>query len=184
MLKHATANNIIQVIFCCLLSANLYANVSSPLPRIVKQQWQGFEMIGETRLRHFGFHIYDATFWMLGDKDINNMDNNVCALSITYARNISAQELLSSTEKEWRRLGFADQYPIDAWLKQLTEIWPNVHDGDQLVVVTTPNGSATFYNKESLLGKVDDPKFGSAFLAIWLDENSRFTKNRKELLGE
>jgi hypothetical protein len=51
-------------------------------------------------------------------------------------------------------------------------------------VVTNPDGKTTFFNKNASLGTIDDSDFGAAFLAIWLDEKSRFTKNRKELLGE
>lgn len=184
MYKHIAGKKITLLILCCLLAGHVHATIDSPLPDVVQQQWQGFEMVGKTRLRHFGFHIYDAAFWMLGTIDTNSISKNTCALSITYARNIDAQKLLSSTDEEWRRLGFADKYPIDAWLKLLEKIWPDVGDGDQLIVVTKPNGSTDFFNKDTSLGTVNDPQFGGAFLAIWLDENSRFTKNRKELLGE
>lgn len=160
------------------------AGVKSPLPEVVKLQWQGFEMIGQTTLKRFGLHIYDASFWMLDDKLTDFMTNNTCALSITYARNIRAKNLLSNTKKEWKRLGFAGQYPTEAWLEILKNLWPDVVKGDQLVVVTQPDGKTTFFNNQTSLGTIDDSDFGAAFLAIWLDENSRFKKNRKELLGE
>ena len=164
-------------------------NILSPLPNNVLQKWQNFELVGQTRLSRFGFHIYDSTFWIhdysSSKKEANELlNNNTSALSITYARKIHAQKLLSSTKKEWIRLGFAEQYPLDAWLVMLANIWPDVNKGDQLIFVTTPDGKSTFYNKTQSLGTIDDPKFGSAFLAIWLDKNSRFKKNRKELLGE
>ncbi len=163
--------------------------ILSPLPENVMQKWQNFELVGQTRLHRFGFHIYDSTYW-ISDYSSNSKDsndlliNNTRALSITYARKIYAQKLLSSTKKEWLRLGFDEQYPLDAWLVILENIWPDVNKGDQLVFVTTPDGKSTFYNQDRILGTIDDPNFGSAFLAIWLDKNSRFKKNRKELLGE
>ena len=70
----------------------------------------------------------------------------------------------------------AERYPLDAWLMILENIWPDVNKGDQLIFVTSPNGTSTFYNKQKSLGTIDDAKFGSAFLAIWLDENSRYKK--------
>ena len=81
-------------------------------------------------------------------------------------------------------MGFAEQYPIEAWLLILESIWPDVKKGDQLVVISNPDGKTTFYNNHRSLGTIEDPNFGAVFLAIWLDENSRFKKNRKELLGE
>ena len=66
----------------------------------------------------------------------------------------------------------------------LKNIWPRVEKGDQLVVVVTTQGKTTFFNKNNSLGTIDDANFGPVFLSIWLDENSRFKKNREELLGE
>ena len=167
-----------------LFAGYAQAGVKSPLPEIVKLQWPELEMVGQTTLKRFGFHIYDASFWMLEDKTPSFLTTNTCALSITYARNIRAKRLLSSTKKEWQRLGFAGQYPIEAWLSILEKIWPDVMKGDQLVVISNPDGKTTFYDNHRSLGTIDDSNFGAVFLAIWLDENSRFKKNRKELLGE
>lgn len=174
------------------LSTSLWATndqVLSPLPNQVTEKWDNFSFVGETTLRRYGFHVYDASFWILGDKSVDSdsvdyLTKHTYALSITYARKISAQQLLSSTKKEWQRLGFAKQYPLDAWLMILENIWPSVEKGDQLVVVVTTQGKTTFFNKNNSLGTIDDTNFGPIFLSIWLDENSRFKKNREELLGE
>ena len=176
-------------LICMPLSATSNEAILSPLPSEVSQKWDNFEIVGQTTLRRFGFHVYDSTFWSTNQSsvDINSDDylyNATNALSITYARKIPAQKLLTNTKKEWLRLGFADQYPLDEWLMILSKIWPDVNKGDQLIVVTTPGGKSIFYSKYKRLGTIEDTKFGSAFLAIWLDKNSRFKKNRKELLGE
>lgn len=156
----------------------------SPLPKPVTEIWDNFSLVGQTTLRRYGFHIYDSSLWLIGEKSDNFLNTDTCALSITYARKISAQQLLSSTKKEWIRLGFATRYPLDAWLSMLGGIWPSVKKNDQLIVVVTDNGETTFFNKTGSLGTISDINFGPAFLSIWLDENSRFKKNRKELLGE
>lgn len=158
--------------------------ILSPLPNQVTERWDDFSFVGQTTLRRFGFHVYDSSFWLMGANSSDQLHTRTRALSITYARKISVQDLLSSTKKEWERLGFATRYPLDAWLIMLENIWPNVEKGDQLVVVVTTQGQTTFFNKSSSLGTIDDANFGPAFLSIWLDENSRFEKNRKELLGE
>lgn len=161
----------------------------SPLPPSVSEKWNNFSLVGQTTLRRYGFHIYDSSFWMVSD-NLNNtqapslLQQGTYALSITYARKIRAQQLLSSTKKEWQRLGFAGRYPLNAWLKILENIWPNIEKGDQLVAVVTAEGKTIFYNNKLSLGTIEDADFGPAFLSIWLDENSRFRKNRKELLGE
>lgn len=156
----------------------------SPLTNQVTEKWNNFSFVGQTTLRRYGFHVYDSSLWFIGEKSDDLLDTNTYALSITYARKISAQQLLSSTKKEWERLGFATRYPLDAWLTMLKNIWPSVEKGDQLIVVADKHGETTFFNNNSSLGTISDASFGHAFLSIWLDENSRFKKNRKELLGE
>ena len=173
---------------CIFIASASWASkheVLSPLPTVVEENWSGFELVGQTKLKRFGFHIYDSSFWMINKQNpAAQLDSATCALSITYARKIRVQQLLSSTKKEWLRLGFAEQYPLDRWLIMLSNIWTDVDKGDQLVVVSDTNGTSSFYNKDQRLGVIDDAQFGSAFLSIWLNENSRFKKNRQELLGE
>lgn len=157
--------------------------ILSPLPSNVTKNWSNFELVGQTTLRRYGFEVYDSSFWVLGNRTTDYLVKNTCALSITYTRNIRAQQLLSSTKKEWEYLGFAGQYPLDAWLTILSNIWPDVDKGDQLVIVATPEGKSVFYSNNQVLGTIDDPDFGNAFLSIWLSEKSRYKQNRRELLG-
>lgn len=175
-------------LFCILISSPIWATtnqVLSPLPSPVIEKWQDFELVGQSTLKRFGFHIYDSSFWMVDKQSATQqLCSSTCALSITYARKIRMQQLLSSTKKEWLRLGYADQYPLDAWLIMLSNIWTDVKKGDQLIVVSDANGTSSFYNRNQRLGVIDDPQFGNAFLSIWLNENARFQKNRRELLGE
>ena len=180
-LSYAKPLIIIVIIF---VSGSLYAVTKSPLPEVVKLDWPKLEMVGQTSLKRYGLHIYDASYWMLEGKASDFFSTNTHALSITYARKISSDRLLSSTKKEWIRLGFAEQYPIDAWLKILEHLWPDVTKGDQLIAVSSPDGKTTFYDNKEPIGTIEDANFGTVFFAIWLDENSRFKKNREELLGE
>ena len=75
---------------------------------MVTQEWNNFQLIGQSMLRRFGFHVYDSTFWSTDRSNLKtasykDIDDATHALSITYARKISAQQLLSSTKKEWIR---------------------------------------------------------------------------------
>ena len=182
--------NTILIAWVSLLMAGptMADTIYSPMPSYIEDDWNSMKVVGQTKLKRFGFHVYDATFWTKdysGDEITNAfISNSTCALSITYARKIKVKHLLSNTKKEWLRLGFAERYPIDAWLKILSNIWPDVNKGDQLVFVKTYDGKSTFYNKNKMLGTIDDPEFGTAFLSIWLDEKSRFKRNREELSGE
>ena len=153
------------------------------LPRVVSINWDTSERVGQTSFRKFGLHIYDASFWSLLDKT-DGTSKNGSALSITYAKNIRAKRLLSSTHKEWKRLGFGQQYPIDAWLGELEKIWPDVKPGDSITAVVTEHGDCIFYSNNRELGRIPDTQFGPAFLDIWLHVDARYSQHRKELLGE
>ncbi len=155
----------------------------SALSNIVSINWNESEKIGQARFSKFGIHIYDASFWILLDK-VDGSTKNATALSITYARNIKAKRLLSSTHKEWKRLGFGQQYPINAWLRELEKIWPDVAHGDNITAVVSEHGDCVFYSNNQELGRIDDANFGPAFLDIWLHVDARYSQHRKELLGE
>ncbi len=173
----------------------LAANIKSPLPEIVTIEWKDLKILGETSLKKLGFHVYDASFWSNNRKShseslLSNKSNmtdyvrsNICVLSITYARNIKAEKLITRTKKEWLRLGYKNTYPINDWIIMLRNIWPDVKKNDQLIVVSTPQGQSVFYDENKRLGTIDDINFGPAFLAIWVDKNSRYKKNRLELIG-
>ena len=155
----------------------------SPLPASVKAAWKQIEMTGQAKFSRFGLHIYDASLWRLFTKT-DDASTKATALSITYARNISARRLVSSTRKEWQRLGFAQRYPIRAWLSSLEKIWPDVKPGDNLTAVISAQGDCIFYSHQGRLGSIDDSDFGPAFLDIWLSPEARYPKHTKELLGE
>ena len=155
----------------------------SPLPPGVESEWKQAEMVGQAKFSRFGLHIYDASLWRLYVKT-HDADIKATALSITYARNISVGRLLSSTRKEWQRLGFAQRYPIRAWLSSLEKIWPDVKQGDNLTAVISAQGNCVFYSHQGRLGSINDRDFGPAFLAIWLSPDARYPKHTKALLGE
>ena len=174
------------LLLACMISLanNSHATIDSKLPEIVADQWKSAEKVGETTFNKFGLHIYDASFWSLRNNQSLQQQTNATALSISYARNITAKRLLSSTYKEWQQLGFAQRHPLDAWLTSLGNLWPDVQKGDYLVFVSSPDGSNTFYSGNKILGSINDPAFGPAFLDIWLSINAKYQKHRKELLGE
>ncbi len=165
------------------VSPAISANVLSPLPAEVTQRWHELEYVGQASLRRFGFHIYDATLWMASNRNDESYATTLSALSITYAKNIRAKKLLSSTKKEWRKLGITDKHPTDKWINELQEMWPDVKKGDQLIVIFEPGGNSSFYNKYKKLGTIEDADFGPAFLSIWLHKNASFKNKRKQLLG-
>ena len=162
----------------------LHSNTAESLPPIVSDSWDKTSMIGQTTFRKYGFHIYDASYWRLERDDEGVPVANSAALMIEYARDIKAEKLVASTKKQWKKIGVSTDYPVDQWLTQLTEIWPDVTTGDLLIALVTPEGPTNFYSGSELLGVIPDSQFGPVFMDIWIGEKSRYQKNRKELLNE
>lgn len=138
-----------------------------------------FKKVGDTRLTVYFWDVYDATlFSPSGSYGAPQR----YALLLSYLRDISADDLIETTKEEWDDLNL-DASQHDSWLAQLKDIWPDIEEGDCLLLLETDEGFAEFYQGESLLGTIKDKKFTQQFLAIWLSENSRFQEERNELIG-
>ena len=67
------------------------------------------------------------------------------------------------------RLGVGTEAQRIRWLQAMTALFPDVSAGQRLAGVNLPGRGAEFHLDGRLLGRIDDPAFGPAFFAIWLD---------------
>jgi len=93
------------------------------------------------------------------------------------------RQLLRITGTAWRLLDAGTPEQRKAWLAaleiRLARCPPRRQPDDGRVA-----GKATmFYDQRGLLGQIDDPEFGPAFLSIWLDSRSVVGDLRVQLLG-
>lgn len=139
-----------------------------------------FTKVGETRLSVYFWDVYDA---ILYSPSGTYQKEERQALLLSYLRDIEAEDLIETTGEEWKKLEL-DSARHDEWLKKLGSIWPDIKEGDCLLLIEGKDGSAMFYQEEKLLGTINDQEFTDQFLAIWLSENSRFQSERNELIGE
>lgn len=137
-------------------------------------------------LKTVGSTTFNWMFWKIYDIRLLTADGSYqegqqpLALEITYARDIEGDQLVSSTIDEWERQQITWK---EDWSVRLTEIYPNIAEGDQLVLhVDEQNNSAFYFNKKPV-GVIEDSEFTDAFLAIWLSENSRSQRVTRELTG-
>ena len=160
--------------------AHAVAAPAGPLDALVE--------VGSGELTWFGLEVYQARL-LSGQEDFQGLGGPApVALEITYQRKISSDSLVSTTAKEWRRL--RDELPLPTaerqqqWLDALADMWPDVTPGDRIIARVEPGGATRFFGNDGLLGVVDDPAFGPAFLGIWLHPKSRDSSLRAALLGE
>jgi hypothetical protein len=143
--------------------------------------------VGSGELSWFGLEVYEARLHS-ATPEFQGLDGLApVALEITYLRNISSKRLVETTAKEWRRLRSDLALPgderVQPWLDAVAEIWPDVTPGDRIIARVEPGGPTFFYGNDGLLGIIDDPAFGPAFLGIWLHPESRDASLRAALLG-
>jgi Chalcone isomerase-like len=139
--------------------------------------------VGHGELTWLGFHIYEASLWSPDGRFTTFEPNRPIALSLSYQRAFSRAELVKITRDEWARLSLADAATRVRWTEELERCWHDVKPGDRITVVVTPGVSTRFFSGTALLGTIDDPSFGPAYLSIWLDPRTAVADLRKKLLG-
>lgn len=141
---------------------------------------QSMQKVGEAKLEFLFWDIYHSELY--SSTGNFNQQAYPLALKIRYLRNIDARDLVEKTEEEWQKLGYSEEQ-MGPWLAQISDIWPDIVKGDELLLVVEEDKSSRFYHNQALIGNMPDSSFGPSFLAIWLDENCSFPKLRDKLVG-
>jgi hypothetical protein len=144
----------------------------------------GLREIGHGHLSFLGFPIYAASLWSADGRWNGLQAGQPVALSLAYQRRFTRDELIRITTGELTRLGLADPQARLRWAAALGTCWRDVGPGDTLTAVVVPGLETRFYDEARLLGAIDDPAFGPAYLSIWLDPRSAVRDLRAQLLGQ
>jgi hypothetical protein len=148
---------------------------------VVTEVAQGLVQVGEAKLRVMLWDVYRSALYTPTGQYEEGL--KPLQLRITYLRDIKAQQLVQQTAKEWRAQGVEHPNMTD-WLAQLEALWPNVADGDTLILTVTEGGQSYFSFNERSLGEISDPDFGDLFAGIWLSPKTTRPELRAELIGE
>lgn len=138
---------------------------------------------GSGDLRWFGLKIYTAMLW---SEQQPFSARAPFALELTYHRSISRERFVSTSLDEIKRLSGNRYSPAELarWQVHMERAFSDVEKGDQLTGVFLPGMGCRFYSKNQLLAEIADPEFAKAFFAIWLDERSKDSGLRAQLLGQ
>lgn len=171
--------------FLVLLGSMLASSVAwgTTLPPVVVEQGYPLRKVGGGELRWLGVSIYDASLWTTTGRYTGFGAGDTVALSLWYQRAFSRAELVRITDVAWRKLGQPSDAQRQRWLAELTRSWTDVAPGQNVTTVVVPGGPTRFYDQRGRFAQVDDPAFGPAFLAIWLDPRSVVGDLRLQLLG-
>ena len=147
-------------------------------------QSSAWQMLGTGALRFFGFKAYDANLWSAGSVKSNPLqDKNLFALEIVYNTGIKGDEIVNVSLVEMARLKKLTDVQIKTWTADMQRTFPNVVQGDRLTGVYVPKVGTRFFFNSRLIAEINDPAFGDAFFAIWLDEGTKRAELRRSLLG-
>jgi hypothetical protein len=184
MPNHTNSRRASLVLSCLLFFGSIapVALAATGLPAAIPERAQ-LKKVGGGQLSWLGFDIYDASLWTGSGRYAGFDPGQTVALSLWYQRSFTREELLSITEKAWARLG-RDAAWRQSRLASLRAVWSDVAPGHNMTTVVEAGGATRFYDAERLLGRIDDPEFGPAFLAIWLDPRSIVRDLRVKLIGD
>ncbi len=142
-----------------------------------------WQLLGNGALRFFGFKAYDAFLWVVGSTPNPLINKALFALEIEYNTAVAGEEIVNVSLVEMARLRRLSQEQIKAWGDQMQKTFPSVKSGDKLVGVYVPKSGTRFFFNGRLAAEINDPAFGDAFFAIWLDEGTKRPDLRRALLG-
>jgi Chalcone isomerase-like len=156
---------------------------ATSLPDEVLTGNYSLQRVGAGQLSWLGRPIYQASLWTPAGSFTGYEPGAPVALSLSYQRKFSRDELLRITSTAWRLLDSTPPDQRERWLATLRTFWSDVGPGDNVTTVVVPGESTRFYDGTGLMGQIDDPAFGPAFLSIWLDSRSVVGDLRVQLLG-
>lgn len=162
------------IILCSLLVSGASVAYTQPYP-------DQLVTVGKARLSFLWFDIYDAE--LMNKRGQFQALKGPLLLKIRYLRDISQQELIAETDKQWNRQQVAQELR-DQWLARLDQIYPDIRSNDSLAFYMDDLGSGYFYLNQRFIGAIENPDFSRAFLNIWLAENSHYPSLTRQLTGE
>jgi hypothetical protein len=152
-------------------------------PAEISEKISDARSIGATRLRVFGFQIYDARLWAQPSFEAQSYINSPFAIEINYLRKFDNDAVAERSIQEMRKLGGMTDVQATQWLAQMRKIFPDIAKGDRLVGIHNPGVGAVFIFNGKPAGEIKDPEFARLFFGIWLSPQSSEPQMRRELLG-
>ncbi len=142
-----------------------------------------WQFAGMGALRFFGFKAYDAILWVAGPAANPFQAKSLFALEIEYNVAVKAEEIINVSLVEMARLRRLTDAQVKSWTTEMQKTFPSVVSGDRLTGVSVPKVGTRFFLNGRLISEINDPAFGDAFFAIWLDEGTKRPDLRRSLLG-
>jgi Chalcone isomerase-like len=153
------------------------------VPAEVATELAGSRLHGAGRLTWFGLSVYDARLWAGERFSAAQFEREPLALELQYARTLQGKLIAERSLVEMKRFGAVAEAEAARWLTSMTQLFPDVAQGDRLTGVHRPFEAARFYFNGSLRGEVREADFARRFFGIWLSPQTSEPRLRQALLG-
>lgn len=141
---------------------------------------QPMQLVGEAQLKFLFWSVYNSRLYSADGS--YTQGQRPLRLEIQYQLDAEAKDLIARTRDEWDHLSVEPGLQ-EQWSAELAVLWPDVSADDTLTLAIDAQGRSTFYHNETLLGVIEDPRFGARFLDIWLSSDTSRPDLRLSLLG-
>jgi hypothetical protein len=150
-----------------LLCAPLAAAAQAGVPAEVAAELAGARALGRGRLSFLGLHIYEARLWVGAEFLAEAFEQAPLALELVYGRTLYGKLIAERSLKEMKRVEpFSDEQGA-RWLEAMTQLFPDVAEGDRITGVQRPGAAARIFHNGKLRGELRDAEFARRFFGIW-----------------
>ena len=139
------------------------------------------QKVSVARLTHLFWDVYDIALYAPNGQ---YNPEQPFALQITYLLDLKGEKIAEAGRKEMKKLGMKDKKTLKEWETKMTEIFPDVSEGETLTGIRGSDGFSYFYNDGKFIGTVQDPEFTHYFFNIWLSPETSRPSLRRDLLGK
>jgi hypothetical protein len=157
---------------------------AQPLPQELRSILPVASLSGQTRLKFWGFEVYQATLWVAPGFSPEAYEQSPFALELAYLREFKGADIAKRSIAEMRRQTPMTPAQETLWDSQMRALFPDVNPGDRITGVHQPATGVAFWRNGRLLGEVRDPMFAKLFFGIWLSPQTSEPQMRRALLAQ
>jgi len=140
-------------------------------------------LLGSTRLRVWGFNVYDARLFVAPGFRAVAYAQTSFALELRYLRDFTGKDIAQRSLDEMRRAGPLTDAQANQWLREMVTAFPDVKKGDSLIGLYQPGDGVRFFLNGTPRGTVGDAAFAQRFMGIWLAPQTSEPVMRAALLA-
>ncbi len=167
-----------------LLSVVAVQAMANPAPSAQKINWA---LQGQTVVKAaWVFTICDIELYTpaLNLPSESILDDSIpLALAVSYARNISADQLISyANDALSEQYSESELEPYQTAIDSFNSAYVDVSDGDTYRIEYLPQNGITLFRNNDFVYHNSDSKFARVYLSIWLGNHKAATKLKQKLI--